>query len=120
MFLGDGVFNASIAVELRRRGEVDGGVAVSRPPDSIVVPVYNEVRRLATSLDKIFPFVDARHPDYEVIVVHDRSTDDRLRYALAWDHRSAAPSWRCSPARCLASSGGGPAGGPFAPAPAGP
>ncbi len=43
-----------------------------------MVPVYNEVRRLATSLDKIFPFMDARHPDYEVIVVDDGSTDDTV------------------------------------------
>ena len=43
-----------------------------------MVPVYNEVRRLATSLDKIFPYMDARHPGYEVLVVDDGSSDDTV------------------------------------------
>lgn len=45
---------------------------------SIVVPVYNEKRRLPASLDKIFAFMDVHHPDYEVVLVDDGSTDGTI------------------------------------------
>jgi len=42
---------------------------------SVVVPAYNEARRLLPSLDQIIAFMDARREEYEVIVVDDGSTD---------------------------------------------
>jgi dolichyl-phosphate beta-glucosyltransferase len=48
---------------------------------SIVVPVFNEARRLPASLDRIFAFMDARHPGYEVVLVDDGSTDDTVEVA---------------------------------------
>ena len=43
---------------------------------SVVVPAYNEAERIAPSLEGVFAYMDRHHPDYEVIVVDDGSTDD--------------------------------------------
>jgi dolichyl-phosphate beta-glucosyltransferase len=51
---------------------VSGGAATSI---SIVIPAYNEANRLMESLDRIVTFMDAQHPDYEIVVVDDGSTD---------------------------------------------
>ena len=48
---------------------------------SIVVPVYNEARRLPASLDKILAFMDVRHPGYEVLLIDDGSTDGTVDVA---------------------------------------
>ena len=42
---------------------------------SLVVPAYNEARRILPSLDRIFTYLDTKYPDHEVIVVDDGSTD---------------------------------------------
>jgi dolichyl-phosphate beta-glucosyltransferase len=42
---------------------------------SIVVPAYNEEKRIRKSLDKIFDFLDSKQISYEVIVVDDGSKD---------------------------------------------
>ncbi|HVN84174.1 MAG TPA: dolichyl-phosphate beta-glucosyltransferase [Candidatus Binatia bacterium] len=59
---------------------------------SVVVPVYNEARRILPSLEQIFPYMDARHPDYEVVVVDDGSTDDTV--ALVRRHFGQRPQLR--------------------------
>lgn len=43
--------------------------------------MFNEEHRLAASLEKIFAFMDARHPDYELVLVDDGSTDGTLEVA---------------------------------------
>jgi len=43
---------------------------------SVVVPAYNEARRISPSLDQIFEYLDRSHPQHEVLVVDDCSTDD--------------------------------------------
>lgn len=48
---------------------------------SVVVPAYNEARRLPASLGRIFEFMDVRHPEYEVVVVDDGSTDGTAELA---------------------------------------
>jgi dolichyl-phosphate beta-glucosyltransferase len=48
---------------------------------SIVVPLFNEARRLPSSLDRIFTFMDAHHPDFEVVLVDDGSTDGTVEKA---------------------------------------
>ncbi len=45
---------------------------------SIVVPAFNEARRILPSLEQIFPYMDRQHPDYEVLVVDDGSTDETV------------------------------------------
>lgn len=43
---------------------------------SIVIPAYNEERRLPPTLIDIIDFFDAHHPSYEIIVVDDGSQDN--------------------------------------------
>ena len=45
---------------------------------SVVVPVYNEGERLATSLAHISEYLRANIPDHEVVAVDDGSTDDSV------------------------------------------
>lgn len=42
---------------------------------SIIIPVYNEEKRIKDSVDTIFNFLDKRKEKYEVIVVNDGSVD---------------------------------------------
>lgn len=42
---------------------------------SVVVPAYNEANRIPPTLDRIASYMPERHPDYEIIVVDDGSTD---------------------------------------------
>lgn len=42
---------------------------------TIVVPAYNESRRIGSTLDKVLAYVPGRFEPYEVIVVDDGSTD---------------------------------------------
>lgn len=46
------------------------------PACSIVMPAYNESRRISASLDKVLEYLTARNWDAEVIVVNDGSRDD--------------------------------------------
>lgn len=46
-----------------------------RPALSIVVPAFNEERRIAPTLHRISDYLDARRTTYEVIVVDDGSRD---------------------------------------------
>ena len=43
---------------------------------SIVIPAYNEAKRLPRALEPILAFIEAKSWDAEVIVVNDGSTDD--------------------------------------------
>ncbi len=47
-----------------------------RPDVSIVIPAYNEGRRIPQTLDRIFAFLASSPVEAEVIVVDDGSTDD--------------------------------------------
>jgi dolichyl-phosphate beta-glucosyltransferase len=42
---------------------------------SVILPAYNEARRLPPSLERIFVYMHSRGEDYEVIVVDDGSSD---------------------------------------------
>jgi len=42
---------------------------------SIVIPAYNEEKRIGRSLDEVLPYLEAQAYDTEVIVVNDGSTD---------------------------------------------
>ena len=43
---------------------------------SIIIPAYNEGRRIGGTLDKIYDFLSKKKYDYEVILVDDGSSDD--------------------------------------------
>jgi dolichyl-phosphate beta-glucosyltransferase len=63
-------------------------VTRSRPRLSIVIPAYNEERRLGPSLDKVRAYVRKRRLAAEVLVVDDGSSD-----ATAKVVRQAAKAW---------------------------
>ncbi len=46
---------------------------------SIVVPAYNEARRITKTLKKVVSFFDGKGMDYEVVVVSDGSTDSTCK-----------------------------------------
>jgi glycosyltransferase involved in cell wall biosynthesis len=46
---------------------------------SIVIPAFNEERRLALSLEKLDAFIQSENLDAEIIVVDDGSTDGTAR-----------------------------------------
>ena len=50
-------------------------MGMSRPELSVVVPAYNEERRLPPSLDRIREYLTARELTYEVLVADDGSRD---------------------------------------------
>lgn len=51
------------------------------PQLSIIVPAYNEEKRLAGSLEGILRYLDSRWPDTEVVVVDDGSKDNTAAIA---------------------------------------
>lgn len=59
---------------------------------SIVVPAYNEARRILPSLASVFANMETRHLPYEVLVVDDGSTDDTA--AVIRQHFGERPQLR--------------------------
>jgi glycosyltransferase involved in cell wall biosynthesis len=59
------------------------------PPLSIVIPAFNEERRLPRALEKIRDYIDARRLAAELIVVDDGSMDDTA--AVAYGFRDQFP-----------------------------
>ena len=53
----------------------------SKPTLSIVIPAYNEARRIRPTLDRILAFVDSHQLETEVIVVDDGSNDQTATIA---------------------------------------
>jgi len=50
---------------------------------SIIVPAYNEARKLPETIKEAVDTLESRHLEYEVIIVDDGSEDDTLEKALA-------------------------------------
>jgi dolichyl-phosphate beta-glucosyltransferase len=50
--------------------------ATAQPYLSIVVPAYNEEKRLGASLKRMLAYFDTRNYDFEILVVNDGSTDE--------------------------------------------
>lgn len=61
------------------------------PALSVVIPAYNEEKRLRPSLEKVLGFLEARRDaqgdDFELLVVDDGSRDDTAAEALAFADR---------------------------------
>lgn len=58
------------------------------PPElSVVIPAYNEARRLGPTLDRVVAYLEGRGTGHEVLVVDDGSTDATA--ALVQDHPAA-------------------------------
>ena len=54
---------------------------MSRPFLSIIIPAYNEEKRLPPTLEQVFTFLDGQPYPYEVVVVENGSTDLTLEAA---------------------------------------
>ena len=65
--------------------------AVQPPALSVVIPAYNEEKRLRPSLDKVLRYLEARRDDrgedFELLVVDDGSSDGTAAEALAFAER---------------------------------
>jgi len=57
-------------------------LAMIEPRWSVVVPAYNEARRLPAYLSQVVAYFDGRTEPYEVIVVDDGSTDETTARVL--------------------------------------
>ena len=61
------------------------------PALSVVIPAYNEEKRLRTSLEKVLGFLETRRDEkgdeFEVLVVDDGSSDDTASEALSFADR---------------------------------
>lgn len=55
---------------------------------SVVIPTFNERRRLPHTLDRLREYLDGAGEEYEVIVADDGSSDATVEYV-----RSALPAW---------------------------
>ena len=60
------------------------------PTYSIVIPAYNENRRIAASLDQVLAFLEAENWDAEVIVVNDGSRDNTAEIVRGYAQRHPA------------------------------
>jgi dolichyl-phosphate beta-glucosyltransferase len=61
---------------------------VSAPRWSVVIPAYNEARRLPAYLDEVVAHLEGRGEPYEVVVVDDGSTDGTPEVVEARHHPS--------------------------------
>jgi dolichyl-phosphate beta-glucosyltransferase len=59
---------------------------------SVVVPAYNEARRILPTLDRIFSYLEQHHPDHELVLVDDGSTDGTV--AVVQQHCGNRPQLR--------------------------
>jgi dolichyl-phosphate beta-glucosyltransferase len=61
---------------------------VSEPPAlSVVVPAYNEERRLPVTLGNLVPWLEANRPAFELVLVDDGSTDRTADVLREWAER---------------------------------
>jgi glycosyltransferase involved in cell wall biosynthesis len=67
---------------------------------SIVIPAYNEAKRLPRALDPILEFIEAKSWDAEVIVVNDGSTDETADVVRQYSAKSPAVVLIDNPVNC--------------------
>ena len=59
---------------------------------SVIIPAYNEEKRLPGTLEKIHEYLQGKDFDYEIIVVDDGSRDATVQ--VAEKYRSVEPKLR--------------------------
>jgi glycosyltransferase involved in cell wall biosynthesis len=73
---------AVVAVQIRDYAPVEPRLtAVPRPKVSVIIPAYNEDRRIAVSLAETWEYLERQAFSYEIIVSDDGSTDQTLAMA---------------------------------------
>jgi dolichyl-phosphate beta-glucosyltransferase len=81
------LFDPGLAVALAQTRRPDGGweedVEEGAPTLSVVIPAYNEERRLPNYLPEVLAFGEALDGGIEVLIVDDGSSDGTVRYAEA-------------------------------------
>jgi glycosyltransferase involved in cell wall biosynthesis len=60
---------------------------MAHPRLSIVIPAYNESARIEGALERVLWYAETQHPDAEVVVVDDGSTDDTTAVVQRWMRR---------------------------------
>ena len=55
-----------------------------KPHLSLVIPAYNEERRIESTLEQVMSYLSAQPYSWEALVVNDGSTDDTASLATAW------------------------------------
>lgn len=73
---------------------------------SIVIPAYNEGKRLPPCLDELFPYMATVDYSYEVIVVDDGSKDDTVEVVHKYSEKYGADIIRCMSLPCNRGKGG--------------
>ncbi len=53
---------------------------------SVIIPAYNEEKRILPTLDKILAVMENQEEDYELLVVNDGSRDQTEKVVLSLDH----------------------------------
>lgn len=75
-----------------RKGSVIDAISRQRPAAqadvALVIPAYNEERRIAATLDQIADFFTDRDLTAQIVVVDDGSRDDTRRIAELWDENN--------------------------------
>ena len=61
-------------------------MALAQPRLSIVIPAYQEAKRLGPTLEELAKYLRGRDDELEVIVVSGGSTDDTVSIALKFSH----------------------------------
>jgi dolichyl-phosphate beta-glucosyltransferase len=56
------------------------------PSLSVVIPAYNEARRLPASLRRVLDYLETHEPSFEIVVVDDGSDDDTVSCVRALAH----------------------------------
>ena len=59
------------------------GPDAARPALSVIVPAWNEARRIGATLERLRGWLTARYPDTEILVVDDGSRDETSTIAAA-------------------------------------
>jgi dolichyl-phosphate beta-glucosyltransferase len=66
-----------------------GPVRVKQGPSrlTVIIPAYNEEKRLGPTLEKVFRYLQKWHASSEILVVDDASTDGTLALARKWQKK---------------------------------
>lgn len=72
---------------------------MSRPALSVVIPAYNESKRLTGSLERIVDYLSRREEPFEILVVDDGSSDETAELAARFGEAAQDSAKREHPGR---------------------